>query len=157
MAVQNITYIDKVDLNETEVADINKVKAADMNEIKSVVNNNGTILSGINGTILWTNPNPSLEFTPQTITLSSSDYDMLMFILKRQNNYDTLVPPLIIPKGYEGVGLSQALNGENRRRNFTYVDDTHYSCTNGSTPDGTTANGTLIPLYVIGYKTGLFE
>ena len=42
MAIQNITYADKVDLNTTAVADINKVNASDLNEIKSVVNNNAT-------------------------------------------------------------------------------------------------------------------
>lgn len=42
MAIQNITYTDKVDLNTTAVADINKVNASDLNEIKTVVNNNAT-------------------------------------------------------------------------------------------------------------------
>lgn len=42
MAIQNITYADKVDLNTTAVADINKVNASDLNEIKRVVNNNAT-------------------------------------------------------------------------------------------------------------------
>lgn len=42
MAIQNITYTDKVDLDETQIADINKVKASDLNEIKTVVNNNAT-------------------------------------------------------------------------------------------------------------------
>lgn len=41
MAIQTITYPDKVALNENQsVADINKVTDDDMNEIKEVVNNN---------------------------------------------------------------------------------------------------------------------
>ena len=41
MAVQTITYDDKVALNENpSVAEINKVTDNNMNEIKSVVNNN---------------------------------------------------------------------------------------------------------------------
>lgn len=48
MAIQTITYTDKVDLNtDSSIAAINKVVAADMNEIKSVVNNNASELSGI--------------------------------------------------------------------------------------------------------------
>ena len=31
------------------------------------------------GTILWTNPNPTSDFSAQSIALSSSDYDMLMW------------------------------------------------------------------------------
>ena len=43
MAVQTITYTDKVALNENpSVALINKVTDDDMNEIKSVVNNNAS-------------------------------------------------------------------------------------------------------------------
>lgn len=43
MAVQTISYTDKVALNEnSSIADINKIKDDDMNEIKSVVNNNAT-------------------------------------------------------------------------------------------------------------------
>lgn len=46
MAVQTITYNNKVTLNEnTSVADVNKCKAGDMNEIKAVVNNNAGVLS----------------------------------------------------------------------------------------------------------------
>lgn len=52
MAIQTISYTDKVDLNTTATADINKVKATDMNEIKSVVNNNANDLGRI-GTTLW--------------------------------------------------------------------------------------------------------
>lgn len=41
MAIQTITYTDKVDLNtDSSIAAINKVVAADMNEIKNVVNHN---------------------------------------------------------------------------------------------------------------------
>ena len=47
MAVQTISYTNKVDLNTTSVADINKVNASDLNEIKTVVNNNASDLSGI--------------------------------------------------------------------------------------------------------------
>lgn len=49
MAIQQITYSDKVDLNTTLVADINKVSASDLNTIKSVVNNNASFI----GKTLW--------------------------------------------------------------------------------------------------------
>lgn len=47
MAVQSITFGDKVDLNTTAVADINKIKASDLNEIKTVVNTNATELTNV--------------------------------------------------------------------------------------------------------------
>ena len=55
MAVQTITYDNKVALNENpSVADINKVTDDDMNEIKSVVNNNASETS-TNTTNITTN------------------------------------------------------------------------------------------------------
>lgn len=43
MAIQTITYQDKVALNQnSDIADINKCNASDLNEIKNVVNNNAT-------------------------------------------------------------------------------------------------------------------
>jgi hypothetical protein len=43
MAIQTITYQDKVALNQNpDIADINKCNASDLNEIKNVVNNNAT-------------------------------------------------------------------------------------------------------------------
>lgn len=57
MAIQTITYDNKVALNENpSVADINKVTDDDMNEIKSVVNNNATETS-TNTTNIATNTN----------------------------------------------------------------------------------------------------
>ena len=43
MAIQTITYQDKIALNQnSDIADINKCNASDLNEIKNVVNNNAT-------------------------------------------------------------------------------------------------------------------
>ena len=78
MAVNTITYANKVNLNENSgIAEINKITDANMNEIKSVVNNNATELSNLQGTILWTNSSPTSSFAAQSITLSSGDYDVL--------------------------------------------------------------------------------
>jgi hypothetical protein len=48
MAVQTITYDNKVTLNEnSSIADINKCQASDMNEIKAVVNNNANLMGDV--------------------------------------------------------------------------------------------------------------
>ena len=52
MAVQTITYDDKVALNSNSgIADINKVNDSDMNMIKSVVNNNATNIGDLSNLI----------------------------------------------------------------------------------------------------------
>lgn len=167
MAISTITYSNKVALNEnSSVADINKVKADDMNEIKTVVNNNATETSNnttdisknttdianITGTILWTNPNPTSDFASQTITLSSDDYDMLeiIYITFNTNNQTSSVKIL---KGYNTRLITSLSSGTVYTRDYTYNSDTSYTI--GNTTGGNDSN--LYPLYIIGYKTGLFS
>ena len=58
MAIQNITYDNKVALNQNaDIPDVNKVTDSDMNEIKSVVNNNATELTNLPGTIVESDSN----------------------------------------------------------------------------------------------------
>lgn len=177
-----ITYTNKETLNsQPSIADKNKVKAEDMNEIKSVVNTNygevgditnlnttdkTSIVNAINsmqGTILWTNSSPSSSFSPQTITLSSSDYDILEIIFDQGTSLDKQFSQRFI-KG-KGTFLQCFLVSGNsiyfRWRNVTYVSNTEYRINDcyqqiaGSTSSAG-ANSGIIPLYVIGYKTGLF-
>lgn len=69
MAIQQITFTDKVDLNTTSVADINKTNASDLNEIKSVVNNNADFI----GKTLWEG-----SFSTGTLSVPGiSNYTML--------------------------------------------------------------------------------
>lgn len=170
MAVSTITYSNKVALNENQsVADINKVKADDMNEIKTVVNNNATETSknttdiaNITGTILWTNPNPTSAFASQTITLSSDDYDMLEIFTSNAGSFKILKgqnTTLFLANGYGADHMTTAF------RNFNYSSDTSYSISNeqhyviatGGSITYSNNNSDIIPLYIIGYKTGLFS
>lgn len=80
MATKQIGYADKQFLHENaEIPDINKVRDEDMNEIKEVVNNNANELTNLSLIKLWENPNPTATFNNQTITLSSEDYDYLIW------------------------------------------------------------------------------
>ena len=103
------------------------------------------------GKILWTNANPESNFDPQTITLNSSDYDMLLFIYKGYHNGNVQYSTQII----KGASTRLIFMGgsEYFYRSCTYVDDTTYSVAGESANQ----NSRCIPLYVIGYKTGLFE
>lgn len=160
MAVQTITYGDKSYLNQNaDIPATNKVQDTDMNEIKSVVNNNATELTNITGQILWTNPNPTNPMASQAITLSSSDYDMYEVIFYGSfTGADTLTTGRI-PKG-GNFFLQQIYNTGSgnilRSRKIQYVSDTSMTVTDG-TQGETTNNNVNIPVYIIGYKTGLFN
>lgn len=178
-----ITYDNKTTLNpQPSVADVNKVTSGDMNEIKSVVNTNygevgditnlttpdkTSIVNAINsmqGTILWTNTSPTSSFTEQNITLLSSDYDILEIIFDQGTSLDKQFSQKFI-KG-KGTFLQCFLvSGTSvyfRWRNITRNSDTEYrigACYQqiaGSTSSAS-ANSGIIPLYIIGYNTGLFS
>jgi len=165
MSVQTITYSNKSNLNvNSQVPDINKINDTDMNEIKSVVNNNADILSGIQGTLLWTNSSPTNNFTPQTITLSSSNYDMLeiyYYDWKTGKNCQSVR----VPKGEQGLLLAMIQNNGNAYaglRGYVPNSDTQLyfgsaiSIINDSQIAVGDKNDWCIPLYIVGYKTGLF-
>ena len=155
MAISTITYANKADINvNSNVPDTNKVKANDMNEIKSVVNACVNQVNGLTGGILWTNPNPSSEFYPGNVSLSSSNYDMVLWIARTAGNEDYIISAYSI-KGF-GTRLINVALTNTRTRIINYVSDTTYSIENGYRQDGTEAPGALIPLYAIGIKTGLF-
>lgn len=163
MAVQTITYDDKVYINQnSNIPDINKCNNTDMNEIKSVVNNNATELdtsvSNLSGQLLWTNPSPTSSFSAQTVNLNSSNYDMYEVIFYGSNTKANTFSTGKIPKG-ENAFLQQVYYSggvQIRNRDVTYTTDTSYSIGNG-TLNNTTNNTQCVPAYIIGYVTGLFN
>lgn len=120
----------------------------------------------VNPILLWTNSSPTSDFAGQEITLSSSDYDLLEIFFKFSTSASEPVMSVRFPKGsptrlvysstYGGQG-----GGEMARRNVTYTSATKLTFANGIYQRGTTetsnSNNYAIPIYVVGYKTGLFS
>ena len=106
-------------------------------------------LGNIRGKILWTNPNSTVEFHAQSITLSSSDYDTLewYFRVARDKEYVMVTKTI---KGWSGKIINYNDDGSLRYRYMNRNNDISY----GITSPG--FDGALVPMYVIGYKTGLF-
>lgn len=106
--------------------------------------------------ILWTNPSPTSSFTSQTITLSSGDYDFYEIFFTYSVSTSQYANGT---KAVKGKGLIGAIIGYGNsvllRRKVDYTDATHLlvaSAYNGSAID----DNYMIPIYVIGYKTGTF-
>lgn len=131
----------------------------------STINNNisliNTNISNITGQILWTNPNPTSSFSTQTITLSSDNYDMYEVIYYSSITLASQMSTGRIKKGqtiylqqtYYDINLSQI---RIRQRDISYGSGLSLNIQNAKT-NGNTENTALIPMYVIGYKTGLFN
>lgn len=115
------------------------------------------------GKILWTNPSPTSEFASQNITLSSDDYDMYEVIYSNYKGEDYYMTSGKTPKGHGKrimMNIGSSTNGPYAfKRDITYNNPTSLSITLCSVWYGsieTSSDVDLIPLYVIGYKTGLF-
>lgn len=183
--MSKITYTNKVDLTTSSVAANNKVVAADMNEIKSVVNTNddsvgdvstltttaSTVVGAINEinakatfTTLWTNPDSTVIFNEQSITLSSDDYNYLIFLYYNINSGNFRgISSTIVPKGEDALLSSMYFNDSTTvnvytLRKATYNSDTQYSFSKAwftSTDQAGSArdyNVFIIPYKVIGVK-----
>lgn len=111
------------------------------------------------GTLLWTNPNPTSSMAVDTeINLSSSDYDILEIYYNVEEN---IVQSSKTIKGYNArlTSCYYMSNIFGIYRNLVRVSDTKYKAGNCYYGDSTprTDNSLCIPLYIVGYKTNIFN
>lgn len=101
---------------------------------------------------LWTNPNPTVAFASQNITLSSSDYDFLLIICNQYAGIDINFSA-IIQKGYDGIVSITVYDGgaSLRVREFTRTSDTVYAVSD-AIRNGSVANSHVVPLVIYGIK-----
>lgn len=113
-------------------------------------------------TLLWTNSNPSSSFSTQTITLSSSDYDVLEVYYKEATNTGTMTSTKLI-KLNNSILAIPTLNGLKLAmftRNLSFTNATTIKFYDGwkrGSDINIVDNTVCIPLYIVGYKTGLFD
>lgn len=121
------------------------------------INTNTTDITGLKGQVLWTNPDPTKAISSElNITLSSGDYDFLEIITK-QTTTDNRSYITKIPKGADGRIYVLTLSGTSAVRNIRYNSDTSYTFGTISGGASSTDATWCIPLYIVGYKTGLFS
>lgn len=114
------------------------------------------------GTILWTNPDLSQNMSEQSITVSDiGDCDAYSIIFLGQVGYGDYLNTGIIP-----INLTTKM-----QRNYNASNTSFYASRTASLNKSTnklnisnciasnnaTVNGWIIPVYVIGYKTNLFN
>ena len=144
-------------VEDGEVSGGTPATANNLNEMQTILGGNFQL----KGKLLWTNPNPNVPFLPQEITLSSGDYDMLEFFYRSDMTGKRMASVKCL-KGYSVQFDLFSMGIATRRwgRRLEFVSDTQYSvgdaivCEQGQSTQ--VLNEQCVPLYVIGYKTGLF-
>lgn len=161
MAYTKIVWVDNSQpaINATNLNHIeNGIKGVET-DLTALANQ---ISENIGGKILWTNESPTSNMTTRNITLSSGDYDVLEIFYKSAYNQNTIKTVKML-KNYNTIMTSYSVNFSSTSyfmRAINYVDATTLTIGSGYSlnPTSKTQNdGTCIPLYVIGYKTGLFS
>lgn len=141
-AVLNGNVVDNLTDNSTENAPSQRAVNQEFENVK--------------GKILWTNPKPTDSINTLSMTLENSDYDELE-IFYQQSTGDSRCYSQKILKGHNGrIYLPYNVSGSYIPiyRNVDRNTDTSYTIGNITGFSDTSA---IIPLYVIGYKTGLFS
>lgn len=112
------------------------------------------------GKLLWTNSSPTTSFEGQTIQVDLSDYDAVQIISTGTNNSTHRISSGIVPIGYTSqVSWYAQISYYVRTFNVSSTGVTFQDATDTAINTGSygTNNNTAIPLYIIGYKTGLFS
>lgn len=131
----------------------------------------GTIpsdISGLKGQILWTNPNlGSAAMAKQDINLKSDNYDVLVIfccIYGGDGNGTAQRIYSIASIKRKSIFLNVVGNISGRlcgcERELTYVNDKKFTvsdCTIREVSTKSINNAFAIPIYIIGFKTGIFE
>lgn len=118
------------------------------------------LLSATLMTKLWENPDPTSAFAAQNITLSSDDYDFLLFLSKNYYGGAEYDLNTIVRKGTDA--MVYYANAQNNgilvaRRYIARTNDTVYSAQDAYTEQGSATSPTLnnqfiIPIAIYGIK-----
>lgn len=162
-----ITFQDKVAINENpDISNINKITASDMNSIKAGINANETNINNnytnLGGKIIWTNNAPSSNFSAQTIILNESleNYDFYEIHFLSEIGTNEYLSSGKIKVGYASnvfqgwCSTNTGISGRSRSWQYTSNTQLHFDA---AIKNQTTAISNCIPLYVIAYKTGIFD
>lgn len=155
------------------------INASSLNQLQSNVDEYGQkiqddlrlvekSISNITGKLLWTNYSPTSSFGGQTIVLNDDDYDCyeILFLISNATGADSsrMGSSGKILKGYAPrlfISFSGSGGANVRSRNTSFDSNTAITFEDAYSAVGTTGrqvdNTMIIPLYVIGYKTGLFD
>lgn len=113
-----------------------------------------TGLVGLEGEVLWTNANPTSDFASQTITLNKSldSYNCYEIFFRQSKTASRIMTSGKVPVGCGTILVEHANiyrpTGTTVSGNTVYFED--------AKNNGSTTVVEVVPVYIVGYKTGIF-
>ncbi len=143
-------------MNNNSKINASEIAYKDGNDIELL----NDIIKSLRGKILWVNPDPLNDFQAQDISLNSNDYDCYEVIYYGSKTGANVFNSGKIPKGKNSF-LQQCYQTGTipmiRAREIDYVSDTIFHVQQGLVNGSNNNDHINIPVYIIGYKTGLFS
>ncbi len=142
-------------MNNNSKINASEIAYKDGNDIELLID----IIKSLRGQILWANPNPLNDFPAQNISLNSNDYDCYEVIYYGSKTGANVFNTGKIPKGKNSFLQQCYQTGATpmiRAREIDYVSDTVFYVQQGLVNGSNNNDHVNIPVYIIGYKTGLF-
>jgi len=143
-------------MNNNSKINASEIAYKDGNDIELLID----IIKSLRGQILWANPNPLNDFPAQNISLNSNDYDCYEVIYYGSKTGANVFNTGKIPKGKNSFLQQCYQTGATpmiRAREIDYVSDTVFYVQQGLVNGSNNNDHVNIPVYIIGYKTGLFS
>lgn len=138
------------------------LSAENMNQMQDYIEE---AINNITGHVLWANSDITSDFAAQTVNLTDTDYDFIKIVYKYYKSSAYIMSQETL-KNYStvlGAGFTYAnqAGGETVMRTVVSASSgAQLTFREGKQQLGSTEstnNGYCIPIYVIGYKTGLFS
>lgn len=126
------------------------------------IGNSNVQFKDLLGTLLWTNPNPSSEFAGQVINIDNlNEYDVIEIFYRCWGPGDSLASTKFIDEGVMMSAFAYSLSvirmaSRKVRRTTSGLSFEASKFIKGWATAEQDTN-TCIPVYIVGYKTGLFS
>ena len=125
-------------------------------DILDLINENKTEINTLKGKMLWKNNNPTINFNAQNVNLLDSDWDYYEVIYGANTSSDSKLMSAKSIKG-RGCKLNSKVDANGICDREIQYKSQELLYIHGAFVNNSTRNEYLIPLYIIGYKTGLFS
>lgn len=102
--------------------------------------------------MLWTNPNPTQAFAPQTVSIDLTNYDAVDITFDRYVNDRAQTTHRIIKNGIQSVCGALWTQSINTVRIVDSVTNAGVVFNKGQSYDGSDNNNMMIPLQIVGIK-----
>jgi len=146
-------YTDTTTRTETFDVEDDSLTLVRKGDLEEAVDGLTQIMGNVKMAKLWENPNPTSTFSTQDITLSSDEYDLLLFVFKASATTSRCCSEITVKGSGATLSIAEYSSNaaSNRTRYMSYRSNTVFNVSGGYI-NGTSDNSIIIPYQIYGIK-----